>query len=259
MNLLNSKNLVTLFASLAYLDAVPLGTAFMLPCAVPVSPISFGARQQHHQQATRGVFIVSLAMVDGAFLNQMTSLEPALIATAAGLAGTAVGWTTRSGELSSLQNQNKKTIEELATTKNSLKTTKQEFEVKVEGYEKAIFEMDQEFEGQTTQIKAEFNEKLEKSRLELDDQYKAKFSKAKLTMEKETELKLLEQEGKLKQEFLQDKLSYESGFNNKSADDIVKALGRQSALITENQLLKESLDSVQADLQEIIKMKNKLF
>jgi len=236
-----------------------------MPCAVPsISPISFpaggaggaGGAGQHQQQSTRVSSLSPLAMVDGAFL---TSLEPSLIATAAGLAGTAIGWTTGSGELSSLQNQNKETIEELATAKHSLKTTTQEFEAKVEGYEKAIFEMDQEFEGQTTLIKAEFNEKLEKSRLELNDQYKAKFSKAKLTLENESELKLLEQEGRLKQEFLQDKLSYESGFNNKSADDIVKALGRQSKLITENKELKESLDSVQADLEAILKMKNSLF
>jgi hypothetical protein len=202
----------------------------------------------------------SLAMmVDGAFLNQLSSLGPVPIAAAAGLAGTAIGWTTRSAEVSTLQDRNKKTMEELNSTKETLELTKQDFDIKMKDYEKAIFEMDQEFEGQTSLIKAEYEEKLKQSKLVLEDEYKVKFTKAKAALQKESELKLLEQEGKLKQEFLQEKLSFEATFNTKNAEDIVRGLERQSQLITENNELKESLDQVQAELKEIMKMKKSFF
>lgn len=203
---------------------------------------------------------VGLNMIpDGNIMNQIMSMGPIPIAAAASLVGTAVGWSARSAEVSNLQNQNQETKKELKETKETLATVQKDLDAKVETYEKALFEMDLEFEGQTSIIKAEYAAKLEESRMELEDEYNSKLSKAKAVLQEESELKLFEQEGRMKQEFLQGKLAFEASFNQKSTEDIIKGLERQSQLITENKELRESLEQIQGELKDIVKMRKNFF
>lgn len=186
-------------------------------------------------------------------------VDPTLIAAAAGLIGTATGWGSRSAEISDLQKQNAAAAEELVIAQNALNTTKLEFEEEKEKYERALYEMDSEFEGQTDIIRAEYEKKLLKTKVNLEADYITRLKRVKSTLEEESKLKLIEQEGKLKQQFLQEKLGYQADFNSKTANDLVKALNYQSKLVSENKELKENLDQVQADLKEIMQRKKGLF
>jgi hypothetical protein len=129
----------------------------------------------------------------------------------------------------------------------------------VEGYETAMFEMDKDFEGQTEQIKAEFEAKLKVKETALEEQYKSKIVAAKQKLESEVDLKLGEQGGRLRQDFLQEKMVYESDFNSNNQENVIRSLETQSKLVEENIQLKESLDQVKADLEDIMKMQKKRF
>lgn len=118
--------------------------------------------------------------------------------------------------------------------------------------------MDAEFEGQTDDIQKEYERKLENTRVELRQEYTVKLTRVREELQSENEMNLIQQEGKLRQEFLQEKLAYEVEYNNRNAEEIVKALDRQSELVTENQELKTSLENVQKDLKEIMKLKKGL-
>ena len=181
------------------------------------------------------------------------SLDPALVAAAAGLAGSAAGWASRTNEVNDLEEQTTSTREQFASLQKSINATKEQYEEKKEKYE-----MDAEFEGQTETIRKDFEKKLEKTKTELKGNYKKKLTEAKDIFQKENELKLVEQEGKARQGYLAEKMNYEQQFNDKSAEDVVKALDRQSQLVSENQSLKDSLSKVQADLEEIMKIKKGL-
>lgn len=194
------------------------------------------------------------------YSTRLGVVDPILVGAAAAAAvGTATGWVSRSGEVTDLQQKNVEQTERLLSLKNALNTTKVDFDLKKESYEGVLYEMDTDFEGETTKIKAEFDKKLEITKEELKQEYKEKLVRVKDTIEKESELKLVEQEGRLKQKFLQEKASYEAEFNARTASDVVQALETQSKLVKENRELKESLDQVQADLKEIMEAKNRLF
>lgn len=192
-------------------------------------------------------------------LNVIPPLDPSLIAAAAGVIGTAAGWGSRSAEVSDLQVQKEKIAKALAIARSASNATQVEYEEKKAGYEAALYEMDTEFEGQTDVIRAEFEKKLEDTKKTLEADYKVKLKKIKSTLEQENNLRLFEQEGRLKQKFLQEKAVFEAEFNSRTADDLVKALEKQSELITENNELKDSLEKVRAELKEIMEIKKGFF
>uniref|UniRef100_A0A7S2U877 Uncharacterized protein n=1 Tax=Attheya septentrionalis TaxID=420275 RepID=A0A7S2U877_9STRA len=176
------------------------------------------------------------------------------IAAAAGFLGSATGWLAREPEVQRLQKA-KSTVE----MEMDFQVAQTEFDEKVEGYETAMFEMDKDFEGQTEQIKAEFEAKLKVKETALEEQYKSKIVVAKQKLESEVDLKLGEQGGRLRQDFLQEKMVYESDFNSNNQENVIRSLETQSKLVEENIQLKESLDQVKADLEDIMKMQKKRF
>ncbi len=208
-------------------------------------------------QSIEGFIPSNLSRSEPTYQITTLNMDPALIAAAAGLAGSAAGWASRSGEVAGLQRQKDETSAELENSYKELNTAKVEYEEKKEKYEKALYEMDTEFEGQTEKIKKDFQKKLESTKVALEKDYKTKLQRVKSKIEEDANIKLVETEGKLKQEFLQQKLAYEAEFNAKSAEDIIKALDKQSGLVSENKDLKDSLDKVQSELKEILKMKNR--
>uniref|UniRef100_A0A7S3Q983 Uncharacterized protein n=1 Tax=Chaetoceros debilis TaxID=122233 RepID=A0A7S3Q983_9STRA len=186
-------------------------------------------------------------------------MDPTLIAAAAaGIAGSAAGWASRSVEITDLQSQSETTNQQLLEIQSELKATKIEYQAKKGGYEEALYEMDAEFEGQTDEIQKVYEQKLEDTRVELRLDYKVKLARVREELYSENEMNLIQQEGTLRQGFLQEKLAYEVEFNSRSAEEVVKALDRQSELVTENQEIKTSLENVQRDLKEIMKLKRGL-
>ena len=115
--------------------------------------------------------------------------------------------------------------------------------------------MDQEYEGQTAQIRTEYEAKLERTKGVFEENYKRRLDVAKRTMRGEMELELIEQKGKSRQDFLQEKLELEDGFSEKSQQDVLRSLGVQSQLVSENRDLKDSLEKVTANLKELMRMR----
>jgi len=132
---------------------------------------------------------------------------------------------------------------------------KNELDEKIDGYDRALFEMDQEYEGQTAQIRTEYEAKLERTKGVFEENYKRRLDVAKRTMRGEMELELIEQKGKSRQDFLQEKLELEDGFSEKSQQDVLRSLGVQSQLVSENRDLKDSLEKVTANLKELMRMR----
>ena len=253
----NTKVAAT-FGGIIYLALKLSVTAFVFPPQGGVdSSSSFvsGAKNLKHGSSSSSS---SLQMADVSLLNQLASLAPEQIAAAAGLAGSAVGWSTRSAEVSTLQKENVKTTKALDETIKELDETKQEYDDKMEKYETTIFEMDKEFEGQTDKIRLEFEARLDTAEKGYKKKYKTKLDKARRELENESELKLIKQGGKLRQEFLEERLAYENEFSNKSQKEVMQALGAQSKLVSENNELKDSLDQIKRDLEEINRMTGRM-
>lgn len=144
----------------------------------------------------------------------------------------------------------------LAMTKS-----KQELASKISKMEDAIFEMDTEFEGQTTRMKKNYDNTLRVELETLTIDLKAKFqAQTETLMEKidaETELKLSVQEGQLKQEFLKEKMQFLKDNGEKKRTDLAILMKSQAKISAANRELDEALIASKKEIEKLADSKKK--
>uniref|UniRef100_A0A7S4JCW9 Uncharacterized protein n=1 Tax=Odontella aurita TaxID=265563 RepID=A0A7S4JCW9_9STRA len=217
------------------------GNIFLSPAAWGGMPQIAGAAAQRAK---------STALNDGGIM--------AGIAAASAIAGFAAGGMQGGGgiEAGGLKKENAKLRDELKQTKDEFDAVKVEYSRQLEEKEEALFKMDEEFEDQTVQIRAdlevEYEKKVEKTTATMKNQFDRQLKRERRALEGQAEVRLEEQGGKLRQAFLEEKMAYEVEFNDKKQRETIMALEKQSNLLSENSELKEALDAIKADLESIM-------
>jgi hypothetical protein len=123
----------------------------------------------------------------------------------------------------------------------------------VKRFEDCLFLMDQEFEGQTVEIKNEYDRtmklELEELTFKIKEQYKLKALELEEQYERDMSMNLAMQDAKSKQSFLQDKLSFISRNEDVTRKRLSNILENQAKIAAANKELDETLIATQKELE----------
>ena len=127
--------------------------------------------------------------------------------------------------------------------------------------EDAIFEMDQEFESQTTRMKKKYDnnlrEELKNLTIDLKAKYQAQTDKLIEEKDLEADLKLSVQKGQLKQEFLKEQVHFLKDNGEKKRTNLAKLMESQAKISAANRKLDEALTASRKEIEKLANSKNR--
>lgn len=192
------------------------------------------------------VFDLSRLGLEGLGLE---GLDLALALTSAAAAGAA----SQFPRISALEADRNRLNSELNEAKENLNAAREELRAKVERFEDSLFQMDQEFEEQTVEIKNEYDRtmklELEELTFKIKEQYKIKALELEEQYERDMSMNLAMQDAKSKQGFLQEKLSFISRNEDVTRKRLSNILENQAKIAAANKELDETLIATQKELE----------
>uniref|UniRef100_A0A7S4UK20 Uncharacterized protein n=1 Tax=Ditylum brightwellii TaxID=49249 RepID=A0A7S4UK20_9STRA len=175
------------------------------------------------------------------------------------VASAAAGAASQIPRIRELEKQRKELESELENAYTALSSSKQELSVKITELEDSIFEMDREFEGQTSRMKRKYDDSLRKEldalSVKLKQEYQVKTTELEQQFQKDTELKLDVQEGNLRQQFLKERLEYLQDNGQEKRKELSGILEQQAHISRAKTELENALMESKKEIERLVAKK----